>query len=305
MRRQQPNRRDVGGDRVAVRASVEAVNRLARRQKSLVTRSQLVALGMEPRAIDRRLETKRLHRVRRRVYRVGPIPQPLEAEMAAVLALGSNAVLSHRSAAVLHQLLPYPAKDGFVHVMVIGSEPGRKPGIRIHRTTQLSNDEITRREGIPVTTPARTIIDVAPTLRMAALEQLLAEAHRKRLGPQLHTLIARYPRRPGVPALKGMLDAKPRFTRSKAERRVLEALRSAGFNPETNVDLAGNEVDLCLPDHRIVIEVDGGPFHSSRPDRRRDYARDAELQVLGYSVIRVDADDPPEQVIARVARATR
>jgi very-short-patch-repair endonuclease len=189
--------------------------------------------------------------------------------------------------------------------MVIGSEPGRKPGIRIHRTTQLSNDEITRREGIPVTTPARTIIDVAPTLRMAALEQLLAEAHRKRLGAQLHTLIARYPRRPGVPALKGMLDAKPRFTRSKAERRVLEALRSAGFNPETNVDLAGNEVDLYLPDHRIVIEVDGGPFHSSRPDRRRDYARDAKLQALGYVVIRVDADDAPERAIALVARVGR
>ena len=192
-----------------------------------------------------------------------------------------------------------------MHVTVIGSEPGRKPGISIHRTTQLRDDEITRRQGIPVTTPARTVVDVAPTLRQAELEQLLAEAHRKRLVHQLDTLIARYPRRPGVPAVRAMLSAKPQFTRSKAERRVLTALRRAGFAVEANIHLAGHEVDLYLPEHRVVVEVDGGPFHSARPDRRRDYARDAELQALGCTVLRVDADDPPEQAIARVARATR
>ena len=260
---------------------------------------------MDSAAIERRIAARRLTRVRRGVYRVGPIAQSLERDMAAVLAVGPGAALSHRSAAALHQLLPYPATDGPVELTVTGSDRGTKPGIRLHRTKHLPGDEVMRLNRIPVTTPARTIIDVAPTLRPAELEQLLAEAHRKRLARRLDTLVARYPRRPGVPAIRAMLNAKPQFTRSKAERRILIALRRAGYAPEGNVRLAGHEVDLYLPDHRLIIEVDGGPFHSSRPDRRRDYARDAELASLGYSVLRVDADETAEKVIAVVARASR
>jgi hypothetical protein len=165
---------------------------------------------MKPRAIDRRLEAKRLQWVRRRVYRVGPIRQPFEAEMAAILAVGASAVLSHHSAASLHQL-PHPAGDGLVHLTVIDSEPGRKPGVRIHRTTRLADDEITRREGIP------------------------------------HILIARYPRRPGAPAIRNLLQGTPQFTRSKSQRRLLDALRRAGFEVESNVQLVGYEADLYLP----------------------------------------------------------
>jgi very-short-patch-repair endonuclease len=75
-----------------------------------------------------------------------------------------------------------------------------------------------------------------------------------------------------VPAIRASLAGKPRFTRSKPERRLLEALRRAGFEPETSTTLAGHEVDLLLPDQRVVIEIDGNPYHSARPDRRRDYA---------------------------------
>jgi very-short-patch-repair endonuclease len=302
MRRQQPNRPGVGA-----RASVGAIHRIARRQKSLVTRDQLRELGLHPRAIDRRVEAKRLQPVRRGVYRVGPIRQPFEAEMAAVLAVGPNAFLSHHSAAVLHRLLPYPAKDGLVHVTVIDSEPGRKPGIRIHRTTKLSGDETTRREGIPVTTPARTILDLAPALTPTELEQLIAAAHRQRPAntKALQALVARYPGRPGVPAVRKTLAGRPRFTRSQAERRLLEALRRAGFAPETNTGVGGYEVDLYLPEHRLVIEVDGDPFHSARPDRRRAYARDAALGVIGVRVLRFDADEPIERCLAVIARATR
>ncbi len=227
--------------------------------------------------------------------------------MAAILSCGQGAVLSHHSAAFLHKLTPYPAKDGYVHVTVTGSDRGPKPEIRIHRTKTLRADEVTRRDRIPVTTPARTIIDVAPTLSDSALEQLIATAHRQRPAntPALETLVARYPRRPGVPAIRALLQGKPQFTRSKPERRLLEALRRAGFAPEANATLGGCEVDLLLPDHHLVIEVDGHPFHSSRPDRRRDYARDAELGELGYRVLRVDADESPERALAVIARATR
>ena len=285
--------------------SVRAVGQLARRQHNLVERTQLLALGMPPYVIDRRVKSRRLTPIRRGVYRVGPVRQPLEPEMAAILAVGEGAVIGHHTAAFLQKLLPYPARDGFVHVTVAARQPGSKPGIRIHRTKYLPGDEVVRLNGIPVTTPARTIIDIAPTLRHAELEQLLAEAHRKRLARQLPTLIARYPRRSGVPAIRATLRAGPQFTRSNAERRVLEALRRAGFEPEANVLLAGYEVDLYLPEHDLVVEVDGDPFHSARPDRRRDYARDAALGEIGVRVLRVDADDPPERAVALVARATR
>jgi very-short-patch-repair endonuclease len=210
--------------------------------------------------------------------------QPLEAEMAAVLAV-PGAVLSHHSAAALHRLLPHPARSGPVHLTIAGHQPGATRAIAIHRTKHLPADEVMRRDRIPVTSPARTILDLAPALGEAALEQLVAEAHRRRLAsPQaLHTLIAR----------------------SRAERRFAQALRRAGLDPQANVTVAGYEADLLLPGERVVLEIDGGPFHSSRPDRRRDHERDAALQALGYVVIRVDADDPPERAVALVARASR
>jgi very-short-patch-repair endonuclease len=253
------------------------------------------------------MESRRLTRIHRGVYRVGPIAQPLESEMAAILVVGPGSVISHHSAAGLHKLLPYPAKNGLVDVTVAGRQPGAKSGIRIHRTKRLPDDERMRCDRIPVTSPARTILDVASTLGESVLEQLVATGHRQRPANTklLEVLIARYPRRPGVPALRALLQGKPKFTRSRAERRLVDAVRRAGLAPETNARLAGYEVDLLLPDHRLVIEVDGGPFHSARPDRRRDYARDAALNELGFRVIRFDADEPVERALAVIARATR
>jgi very-short-patch-repair endonuclease len=263
---------------------------------------------MEPGTIARRLDAKRLIRVRRGIYRVGPIAQPLEDEMAAFLSLGPRAVLSHETAAVLHQLLPYATKRKPVHLTVTGSDPGPKPGIRIHRTRHLPADEITRHQRIPITTPARTIIDVAPGLTEAALEQVLAVAHRKRaaITTQLRCLITRYPRRPGTPALKALLDGPrtPKLARSRPERRLLEAFRRAQLpEPETNAPLAGFEVDFLWSEQQLVIEVDGHPFHAARPDRRRDQDRDARLAELGYSVLRLDADIGEERAVALVAAA--
>jgi very-short-patch-repair endonuclease len=305
MSRRQHTRRGSKAGSGAGAPSVGEINRLARRQHGLVTREQLLALGMPGYVIDRRVKSRRLTPVRRGVYRVGPIAQLLEAETAAVLAVGEGAVISHRTAAILHKLVPHLAKDGFMDVSVVDRQPGAKPRMRIHRAKSLRQYEVMRLHGIPITTPARTIIDIAPTLNPAQLEQLLAEAHRKRLAPQLKTLVARYPTRPGVPAIRALIDAKPRFTRSKAELRLLAALRRAGLNPETNTVLAGYEVDLYLPEDGLVIEVDGEPFHSARPDRRRDYARDAELQTMGVKVLRFDADEPVERALLAIARATR
>ncbi len=97
---------------------------------------------------------------------------------------------------------------------------------------------------------------------------------------------------------------KPKFSRSSPERRLLEAFRRAGLpEPETNAPLDGFEVDFLWEEHRLVLEVDGGPFHSARPDRRRDYAARRAPEQLGYRVLRVDADVDPERAVALVARA--
>jgi very-short-patch-repair endonuclease len=314
MRREDHTRLDSSAASAADRASVGAINRLASRQHGLVTRRQLLELGMGPRAIDRRVEARRLIRVRRGLYRLGPIAQPLEPEMAAILAVGGGAVISHRTAAAIYQLLPHPAKPDFVDVTVKGRQPGKKPGIRIHRTARLPPNEITRRHRMPITTAARTLLDITPDLTQAELEQALAQAHRKRLvSPRaLDALLARYPARPGTPAIRTLAHGprKPKFTRSKPERRLLEALRRAGLpEPETNAPLAGYEIDLLWRERKLAVEVDGEPFHSAQPDRRRDYARDARLGEHGFTVLRIDADLAVERAIALVAsalaRATR
>ena len=298
-------------EREVGRAAVKRVYRLAREQHGLVARRQLLELGLRPNAIDRRIESRRLIRVRRGVYRLGPIAQPLEREMAAILVCDGGAI-SHHTAAAIDELLPYVPKEGPVHVTMIGSDRGPKPGIRIHRTSDLPPGELTRRHRIPLTTPARTILDLAAALTAGELEQLVARAHHRNLATaaQLRTLVARYPGRPGTPALSALLAGKPKHSRSRSERRLLEAFRRASLpEPETNVPIDRFEVDLLWREQRLAVEIDGSPFHSTRPDRLRDYARDARLGELGFTVLRLDADLASERAVALVAgalaRATR
>ena len=207
---------------------------------------------------------------------------------------------------------PHPGANMDIHVTVARADPGRKPGIVIHRTSSLPADERARRERIPVTSAARTVLDLAPALSPQALEQMVAEAHRNNLAGEadLRALLARYPRRPGTRALRALLDrpARPKFTRSGPERRLLALIRKAGLpEPETNAQVAGYEVDFLWEDLGLIIEVDSQPFHAALPDRRRDHRRDAHLDRLGYTVLRIDGaeiDERPEAAIAFVARAT-
>ncbi len=293
----------VGGER--------AIGRIAARQHGVISRAQLLQAGLGRDAIDSRLRSGRVRRVRRGIYLLGPIVSPLAREMAAVLACGDGALLSHRSAASLHRLSPDRAGRAAAQVTVIDRDPGLKPGIEIHRTRRLAPDERGSRHGIAVTTPARTILDLAPQLSNRELEQLVAEAHRRGLAAPaaLTRLLARYPRRPGTRALRELLAGTPAFTRSRAERRLLSLIRKAELpQPDVNVPVAGFEVDFHWEPQRLVVEVDGYPFHSSRLDRRRDQARDRELSARGYTVLRFDSDEiraRPEATIAALARATR
>jgi len=171
-------------------------------------------------------------------------------------------------------------------------------------------DERTTRHGIPLTTVARTIIDLATTLSPHALEQVVAEAHRRNLAKraELQALLDRYPKRAGTAALRRLLngDRPPAFLRSEAERRLLALIRRARLPaPETNATLGDFEIDFLWREERLVVEVDGGAFHSALPDRRRDQRKDAALVAAGYTVVRIgwhQITEEPEATVALIAR---
>jgi len=276
----------------------------------MITHRQLVACGLRRGAIRRRLEAGRLRQMHRGVYLAGPVMPPLGEEMAAVLACGAGAYVGHASAAFLHGLPPHPAKPDPVTVAVVGRDL-RRPDIDIRRTTTLAEDEATEVEGIPVTTPARTILDLAAALPSAELAALIAEAYAQGLtsAGQLRSLIARHRGRPGTAALREMLarERGPKITDSEAERRFLTLVRAAGLpEPRAGVRMHGYRVDFLWPGERLVVEVDGYRFHSSGARFRSDRRRDQDLIAHGLTVMRVAWShivDEPYALIARLAAA--
>jgi very-short-patch-repair endonuclease len=207
--------------------------------------------------------------------------------MAATLAAGPGALLSHYAAAVLDGLRP-PA-DGPIDVTVSGRKARSRPGLRIHRA-HVDPADATRRHGIPVTTPARTLLDLAATASTKDLELALNEAHLQRRvsSHSLNEQFSRYPRHRGAAALKRATRLDPRLTRSEAERLMLDLVREAGLpTPEANVRIAGYEVDLLWREPKLIVEIDGYAFHSMRSSFERDRRRDQQLVAAGHRVIRV------------------
>jgi very-short-patch-repair endonuclease len=305
-----------------------AILQLAARQHGVVTRPQLLVLGLSPSAIDRRLAAGRLTALHRGVYRVGPPVAPRAREMAAVLACcGASALarggappparakpaaLSHRSAADLLGIVPGRRPCGPMEVSVQGSCRGRD-GILIHRVRVLPADEITRVDGIPVTTPARTILDLAASLAARELERAVAEAIALRgTTPAELLALASSPRhalRPGVCHVRALLagDTDPARTRSVAEERFLELVRATGLpKPETNVRVGRYKVDFLWRALRLVVEIDGFVFHSAPGRVEADHRRDSDLDADGYHVLRFtwrEIQDEPMVVMGRLCRA--
>jgi very-short-patch-repair endonuclease len=261
--------------------------------------------------IKRRIRAGRLQPLHRGIYLVGPIMPARGREMAAVLACGAEAVLSHRSAAALWNLLPYPAQSAPVHITLPGKARAQRPGIRVHRVRELPRDELTRLQGIPITTPTRTILDLAAGVSPGELEQAVATAERSHLTSRgkLNVLLARYPQRRGSRALRALAERaeRPAFTRSQAERRFLALIRKAGLPaPEVNFKTERYELDFYWPEYRLAVEVDAVWTHSSASSFESDRRRDAELATQGIQVIRVTdrrIANEPERLIAVVAQA--
>ncbi len=253
----------------AERANTDVVlARLAARQHGVVSSRQLRTAGIDHRSISRRVQNGRLHRIHRGVYAVGHTNLSFEGRcMAAVLALGQCAVISHRSAAALWGLLPSPA--GFVDVTVSGDGGRRKRvGVTVHRSFTLAPRVMTRRNGIGVTTPSRTLRD----LHRAVPRQVYRRALRRALDLRLIRS-------------DQLRDAD--LTRSELERRFVALCRRHRLpQPEVNARVGGYEVDFLWPDRHLIVETDGFRHHAGRSAFESDRARDVHLQSLGYRVLR-------------------
>ncbi len=288
-----------------------AVAELAAMQHGAVSRAQLLSAGLTRSAIATRVRTERLHRIHRGVYLLGHrAAADGWREMAAVLACGDGAAISHLSAAQRWALLPFPCRKRPIDVTV-QRDPGVRPGIRLHRVKSLDRRDVGSVRRIPVTRPARTLLDVAGSCPLRLFEQALAEAQVRRLATRrdLVAVLDRNRGRPGTGILRAALaaDALPALTRSRAEERFLELVRSASLpSPETNVRLGPYEVDFLWRKQRLIVEVDGFQFHASRAAFERDRRRDAELQAHGFRVIRVtwrQLVGDPDATLSRTARA--
>jgi very-short-patch-repair endonuclease len=259
--------------------------RLAGGQRGLVTHDQLLALGFHPRAIARAVRNGWLHPLHRGVYLVGhAVPPPLALELAALFYCGPTAALSHMTAAILWRILP--SRSGPVELTVPDRRCRPRPTLRPHFAS-LPDQDVTTRQGLRLTTPARTLKDLRAALDLASLERVRDEA-------EVLGLVAPRTDRPGI-------------TRSEAERRLHTLLRRAGLPPtKTNTIVNGHEVDVLYAGAKLILEVDGYAFHRTRRAFERDRRRDAELIAAGYRVMRItwrQLTDEPEALIARVARS--
>lgn len=286
---------------------------MAESQHGPVGHRQLRAIGLTNRQIGVRLELGRLQRLHPEVYAVGHAVLPREGRwMAAVLACGRRAVLSHWDAAALWGLIP--PRGEHVHVST-PSRSGRIPDpgrIRLHRVGTLRDRERTTTEAIPVTTVARTILDVAPHLRPRAIEAALAQADRLGVFDRdaLIRCVDDHPRQPGRRALSTVLGLVmgrgAADTRSALEVRLLQLCDDHGLPaPVANARLAGVLVDFHWPGTRLVVETDGYAFHSGRDAFERDRERDQRLAVAGYVVVRFTYNQvalTPEAVAHRLRR---
>jgi very-short-patch-repair endonuclease len=285
-----------GEEERRARSGERAIAVVAARQHGMVTVGQLAAAGIGRSAVSHRVREGRLVRRHRGVYQVGPLLAPLGAEMAAVLACGSGAALSHGTAAALWGFRTAPTG---IHVTVPGRAIRAPRGVRVHQALSL---DAAVRQGLPLTTPARTLLDLASRLGEAELVRAAEQAQILRLTDRAE-LRAQTGR--GAARLRAALPGEPTLTRSEAEQRLLSLIRSARLpRPETNVRIAGHEVDVVWRAARLVVEVDGYAYHSSRAAFERDRARDADLMQAGYRVLRVtwrQLTQEPEAVVARLA----
>ncbi len=281
------------------------------RQHGVVARPQLLALGFSSQAIKTLRTRERIQIVHRGVYVVGH--ERLTAKgrwMAAVLACGTDAALSHREAAALHDLRQIGS--GLINV----TAPGRHavPGVRFHRARTLDPADRTTIDAIPVTSLARTYLDLAELLSHNRLIDALEAAQRqdKLDVAAITATVDRNPGRHAIPALRAAiaeLTDTPPLLQSDLERAFRALVRAHRLPvPQFNVYVEGELADVVFPEHRLVVEVDGWRYHRGKRAFNDDRRRDRKLVRAGWRVIRFTDDQvqyEPDLVGAELSELLR
>ena len=281
----------------------QAISRIVARQLGHITRAQLLDLGFSAAWIDHRVRTGELIPVHLGVYAVGHVPRHAHARaMAAVLACGEGAALSHLAAAALWDVRDWPAM-----LEVTALRERRRPGIRTHRSQRLGRGEVRIHQGIRVTSPVRTVLDLQPRFDDETLVRLVDDLRiADHLGAAaLQRLCARSARIDGLLGDGGL-------TRSRLEQLFRRFVARHGLPmPDINAHLpeSGREVDALYPRARLIIEVDSWKYHRSRAAFERDRLKDARALAEGYRTLRTTdrrlqhAGDAEADIILRALAA--
>jgi very-short-patch-repair endonuclease len=283
---------------------------LAAAQRGVVHRSQLAALGIGRGAVAHRLQIGSLHQILPSVFAVGhPALPALGLEVAALLYVGDDCVLSHATAASVWGLAQL--QTGRVEATLAGRHVRERAGLRVHRVPELHSRDVRLRDGVPVTAPARTLIDMAGLVSDDAVADALAQGRVMRLisDRELNAAMARCLIRAGTARLRRVLrdEHEPTLTRSRFERRLISLTDRAQLpRPGVNVMLHGFLVDAVWRAAKLVLELDSYQFHAHRGAFEIDRKRDQTLAAAGYVVVRAtwrQLQDEPMATIARIAQA--
>jgi very-short-patch-repair endonuclease len=283
------------------------IHGFARRQGGVVARAQLLQAGLAPGVIERRVDAGLLHTLHRGVYAVGYREVAREGRwFAAMLASGTEAAVSHADA--LASWRTGRMTSGPVSVTVPGSSGRRRRGGLVVHRAPLPAGDVVLRDGLRVTSPARTLLDLAAILERRDLERALDEAHYlNRVSPRtLAETLERNRGRPGAVPLRALLhthELGSTRTETALEETFLRAIRHAGLpTPRCQQWIGRHRVDFLWPAERLIVETDGWAAHRGRTRQARDADRDAELDRRGYEVTRIDEAEVAERLGAAVSR---
>jgi hypothetical protein len=278
------HKRDASGRELAKRAA---------QQHGVVTAKQLVSLGFSRHQVGDMADRGHLHRLYRGVYAVGHVKLTRDGRlMAALLAAGRSAFLSHRTAVAMHQLRSMNLRR--IEVTVVGGPTRKIAGVVVHRTrTAPVRGELTTVNGLTVSTVPRLLVELSATETKQELTKLITVAVRKHAfsHDSLERALEHHAGRPGIGTLKAAYAAyRPHPDRkSTLELAFDELLEQHPEIPEPlrNVDSDAGELDYYWPDHDVVLELDGRPYHLAVEDIERDRLKDAKLLTQGIRPLRV------------------
>ena len=290
-----------------------AIGHVASSQHGVISHPQLRAIGISASTIWDRVRHGRLIALYRGVYAVAYLPVGSHGHWtAAVIACGPDAWLSHASAGALLGVRQTSAAR--IDVTVLNRSGRGRDGIRVHSAGTLDASQVTVVAGIPCTTVARTIFDLAGILRLGALEHAIQQAQTKRIFDRdaLSALVRAHPTRAGTAAIRTILGlslpGEDELNRQLARRFLRLCVRARLPAPLAErwialPDGGGYEVDFCWPAHRLIVETDGRAYHANERGFENDRLRDRRLTLAGWRVVRFtwrDVTERPDDVVAEL-----